>query len=70
MRPTMKGFSFGCREAAKQIEDENNMGKDMWEIDLHGLHRQEAEMALDKRSVHPGSTLCHFHLLATLCPAI
>jgi len=52
-RSNVIGFTFECREAAKQIEQENNQGKDLWEIDLHGLHRQEAEVALDKRSVHP-----------------
>ena len=38
-------------DAAVHIEQDNNRGKDLWELDLHGLHLQEASAALDRRCV-------------------
>lgn len=37
------------RAAAAKIELRNNSGKEEWELDLHGLHAQEANGALDRR---------------------
>lgn len=36
-------------EAAERIEMENNQDKSLFEIDLHGLHADEAVAALDRR---------------------
>lgn len=37
------------KQAASQIQKANNQGKDLWELDLHGLHLQEANHALEIR---------------------
>ena len=47
------------RKAAQQIQEANNSGKDLWELDLHGLHLQEANDALDSRCSNPLCKACH-----------
>ena len=37
------------KEAAKLIELESNKGKSIWELDLHGLHLAEANVAVEGR---------------------
>ena len=44
-------------DAAAHIEQDNNRGKDLWELDLHGLHLQEASAALDRRCVRVSITV-------------
>ena len=36
-------------QAAQLIERETNAGKGLWELDLHGLHRNEAILAVGRR---------------------
>ena len=50
-------------QAAKQIQAANNMGKDRWELDLHGLHLREANAALDSRYDSPHVRLAHQSVL-------